>query len=72
MRSNLKNSYTELENLTHSLEQRLVELTAAHRALQETQRELEVANRRLVEADDSARFALTTYIHDEILGRWMI
>jgi signal transduction histidine kinase len=50
------------------LEQRLVELTAAHRALQETQRELELANRRLVEADDSARFALTTYIHDEILG----
>jgi len=29
---------------------------------------LELANRRIIEADDSSRFALTTYIHDEILG----
>jgi putative ABC transport system substrate-binding protein len=68
MRSNLKSSYAELEKLAHSLEQRIEERTAAYRALQETQHELELASRRIIEADDSSRFALTTYIHDEILG----
>lgn len=68
MRSNLKKSYVELGKLANSLEQRVEERTAAYRALQEIQRELELANRRIIEADDSSRFALTTYIHDEILG----
>jgi putative ABC transport system substrate-binding protein len=68
MRSNLKKSYAELGKLANSLEQRVEERTAAYRALQQIQRELELANRRIIEADDSARFALTTYIHDEILG----
>jgi putative ABC transport system substrate-binding protein len=68
MRSNLKKSYAELEKLANSLEQRVEERTAAYRTLQEIQRELELANRRIIEADDSSRFALTTYIHDEILG----
>lgn len=68
MRSNLINSYAELEKTTESLERRVDELTEAYRSLRTTQHELELANRRIVEADDSARFALTTYIHDEILG----
>ncbi len=68
MRSNLINSYAELEKMAESLEQRVDELTEAYRALRDTQLELESANRRIVEADDSARFSLTTYIHDEILG----
>ncbi|MFW6082645.1 MAG: ATP-binding protein, partial [Chloroflexota bacterium] len=68
MRSNLINSYAELEKTAESLEQRVDELTEAYRALRNTQLELESANRRIVEADDSARFSLTTYIHDEILG----
>ncbi len=68
MRSNLINSYAELEKMADSLERRVDELTEAYRALRDTQLELELASRRIVEADDSARFALTTYIHDEILG----
>lgn len=68
MRSNLTNSYAELEKMTLNLEQRVDELAKAYRALQETQQNLEMANRRIIEADDNSRFALTTYIHDEILG----
>ena len=68
MRSNLTNSYAELEKMTLNLEQRVDELANAYSTLQETQRNLELANRRIIEADDNSRFALTTYIHDEILG----
>ena len=67
MRSNLKYSQTELERLNRNLEQRIFEQTATLRQLKETQQELELVNRRLVEADDCSRFALTTYIHDEVL-----
>jgi signal transduction histidine kinase len=34
--------------------------------LQWAQEELELASRRIVEMEDSTRFALTTYIHDEV------
>jgi nitrate/nitrite-specific signal transduction histidine kinase len=68
MKSNLSNSYTELEQLTQDLEIRVDELTEANRALQNAQHELEIAGRRIIEAEDSSRFALTTFIHDEILG----
>jgi signal transduction histidine kinase len=68
MRSSLKKSYAQQEQLARSLEERIEERTAAYHALQAVQRELELANRRIIEADDSHRFALTTYIHDEILG----
>lgn len=68
MKSNLSNSYTELEQLTQDLEIRVDELTEANQALQNAQHELEIAGRRIIEAEDSSRFALTTFIHDEILG----
>jgi ABC-type uncharacterized transport system substrate-binding protein/HAMP domain-containing protein len=68
MKSNLKNSYVELEELTHNLEIRVEELTEANRALRHAQHELEIAGRRIIEAEDNSRFALTTFIHDEILG----
>jgi putative tryptophan/tyrosine transport system substrate-binding protein len=67
MRSNLKYSQTELERLNINLKQQIFEQTATLRQVQEMQQELKLANRRLVEADDCSRFALTTYIHDEIL-----
>jgi putative ABC transport system substrate-binding protein len=67
MRSNLKYSYSELEKLTNSLQQQIEERIEAYQALQQTQQELETASRRIIEADDSSRFALTTYIHDEVL-----
>jgi len=68
MKSNLSYSYAELEQLTQDLEIRVDELTEANRALRQAQHELEIAGRRIIEADDSSRFALTTFIHDEILG----
>jgi putative methionine-R-sulfoxide reductase with GAF domain len=43
--------------------------------LQRAQEELESASKRIVEMEDSARFALTTYIHDEVqktIGRLLI
>ena len=46
---------------------RFLERTAAIRKLQEIQKELELANKRIIDADDNSRFLLTTYIHDEIL-----
>jgi signal transduction histidine kinase/ABC-type uncharacterized transport system substrate-binding protein len=67
MKSNLSNSYAELEELTHSLEVRVDELTETNQALRQAQHELEIAGKRIIEAEDNARFALTTYIHDEIL-----
>ena len=68
MKSNLSYSYAEHEQLTQDLEIRVDELTEANRALRQAQHELEIAGRRIIEADDSSRFALTTFIHDEILG----
>jgi putative tryptophan/tyrosine transport system substrate-binding protein len=68
MKSNLNTSYAELEQMTHNLEIRVNELTEANRALRQTQHELEIAGKRIIDAEDSSRFALTTYIHDEILG----
>jgi signal transduction histidine kinase len=68
MKSNLSNSYVVLEELTHNLEIRVDELTEANRALRQAQHELEIAGRRIIDAEDNSRFALTTYIHDEILG----
>jgi NarL family two-component system sensor histidine kinase LiaS len=67
MRSNLKHSQVELQKLTASLQQQIQERAEAYRALQQAQRELEITSRQIVEADDSSRFALTTYIHDEVL-----
>ena len=37
-----------------------------HERLQQAQERLEVASRQIAEAEESTRFALTTYIHDEI------
>jgi GAF domain-containing protein len=37
-----------------------------HDRLQRAQEELRLASRRMVDMEDSARFALTTYIHDEV------
>jgi putative ABC transport system substrate-binding protein len=68
MKSNLSNSYAELEQMTHDLEIRVDELIEANRALRQAQHELEIAGRRIIDAEDNSRFALTTYIHDEILG----
>ena len=68
MKSNLSNSYIELEALTHNLEIRVDELTEANRALRQAQHDLEIAGRRIIEAEDNSRFTLTTFIHDEILG----
>lgn len=67
MRSNLSSSYVELEQMTKNLEYRVDELTQTNRVLQQAQRDLEIAGRRIIAAEDSSRFALTTYIHDEIL-----
>jgi HAMP domain-containing protein len=67
MKSNLSNSYAELEELTHNLEVRVDELTETNQALRHAQHELEIAGKRIIEAEDNAKFALTTYIHDEIL-----
>jgi signal transduction histidine kinase/ABC-type uncharacterized transport system substrate-binding protein len=68
MKSNLSNSYAELEELTHNLEIRVEELTEANQALRQAQRDLEIAGKRIIEAEDNSRFALTTFIHDGILG----
>jgi len=68
MRNNLKHFQTEIQSLTASLQQQIQERTEAIHALQATQRQLEIASRRIVDADDSARFTLTTYIHDEVLA----
>jgi signal transduction histidine kinase len=67
MRSNLKASYANLDQKNQNLKEQLLELTQAYRSLQRTQRELELASRRIIEAEDSQRFAMTTYIHDEII-----
>jgi putative ABC transport system substrate-binding protein len=67
MKSNLKDSYAEQQQMTLNLEQQVVELTEAYKALQETKQELELASRRIINAEDTQRFALTTYIHDEVL-----
>jgi HAMP domain-containing protein len=67
MKSNLNSSYVELEQMARNLENRVDELTVANRALQQAQRELEIAGTRVIAAEDNSRFALTTYIHDEIL-----
>jgi signal transduction histidine kinase len=43
--------------------------------LQQAQTELELANRRITDMEDDARFALTTYIHDEVqktIGRLLV
>lgn len=37
-----------------------------HDRLQQAQAELKLASRRIIEMEDSARFALTTYLHDEV------
>lgn len=68
MKSNISNSSLELEKITTSLENRVKELTDAYRQLKKTKHDLELANRRIIEYEDNSRFALTTYIHDEILG----
>jgi len=67
MRSNIKHSQVELQKLTASLQQQIQERAEAYHALQQAQQELEITSRQIVEADDSSRFALTTYIHDEVL-----
>ena len=46
-----------------------------HERLQRVQADLKLAGRRIIEMEDSARFALTTYIHDEVqktLGRLLV
>jgi two-component system sensor histidine kinase DegS len=68
MRSNIKHSQVELQKLTASLQQQIHERAEAYHALQQAQQELEITSRQIVEADDSSRFALTTYIHDEVLA----
>ncbi len=66
MRSNLRSSYANLDELNRNLQEQVDELTKANKALQIAKQKLELAGRRLVEAEDSGRFALTTYIHDEV------
>lgn len=68
MKNNLITSYAEQDQLNRNLKLRIDELTKADRALREAQAELELANSRIIEADNNSRFLLTTYIHDEILG----
>ena len=68
MKNNLLKSYAEQDQLNRNLKLRLDELTKADKALREAQEELELANIRIIEADNNSRFLLTTYIHDEILG----
>jgi putative ABC transport system substrate-binding protein len=67
MKSNLIDSYAEQQQMTLNLEQQVVELTEAYKTLQATKQELELATRRIINAEDTQRFALTTYIHDEVL-----
>ena len=67
MRNNLKRFQAEIQTLTASLHQQIQERTEAYQALLATQQQLEVASRRIIDADDSSRFTLTTYIHDEVL-----
>jgi len=46
-----------------------------HEGLQQAQEELRRAGRRIIEVEDSARFALTAYIHDEVqktIGRLLV
>jgi putative methionine-R-sulfoxide reductase with GAF domain len=46
-----------------------------YKKLQQAQRELELANRRITDMEDEARFGLTTYIHDEVqktIGRLLV
>ncbi len=66
MKSNLKTSYADLAELNQELRAEVAELTDANKALETAKQKLELAGRRLVEADDSGRFALTAYIHDEV------
>jgi ABC-type uncharacterized transport system substrate-binding protein/HAMP domain-containing protein len=66
MRSNLKTSYADLAELNEDLRAEVAELTQANRDLELTKQKLELAGRRIVEAEDSGRFALTTFIHDEV------
>jgi len=68
MKNNLLKSYAEQDQLNRNLKLRVDELTKADKALREAQAELELANIRIIEADNNSRFSLTTYIHDEILG----
>jgi signal transduction histidine kinase/ABC-type uncharacterized transport system substrate-binding protein len=68
MKNNLITSYAEQEQLNRNLKLRIDELTEADKALREAKAELELANSRIIEADNNSRFLLTTYIHDEILG----
>lgn len=67
MRSNIKYSQTELERVNANLEEQIKEKTEALQRMQDLQQEIELSNRRIIDADDNSRFALTTYIHDEIL-----
>ncbi len=66
MRSNLKTSYADMAQLNQELKAEVAELTEANRDLELTKQKLELAGRRIVEAEDSGRFALTTFIHDEV------
>jgi len=68
MRNNLKHFQSEIQTLTASLQLQIQERTEAYDSLQKTQQQLEIASRRIIDADDSSRFSLTTYIHDEVLG----
>lgn len=67
MRNNLRVSYANLDQLNINLKEQVIELTEAYKALKKTQQDLEFASRRIIEAEDNHRFALTTYIHDEII-----
>ncbi len=66
MRGNLKTSYADLADLNEDLKAEVAELTQANRELEVTRQKLELAGRRIVEAEDNGRFALTTFIHDEV------
>jgi len=68
MRNNLKHFQAEIQTLTASLQLQIQERTEAFNSLQITQQQLEIASRRIIDADNSSRFSLTTYIHDEVLG----
>ncbi|MGD0750600.1 MAG: ABC transporter substrate binding protein [Anaerolineales bacterium] len=68
MKSNLNDSYGELEQMADNLKIRVNELTEANQALKLAQVELEIAGTKLIAAEDNSRFAMTTFIHDEILS----
>jgi ABC-type uncharacterized transport system substrate-binding protein/HAMP domain-containing protein len=68
MKNNLLRTYADLDQVNKTLKQRVEELVESDKALREAQAELKLANSRIIEADNSSRFSLTTYIHDEILG----